>query len=237
MNQNTQALVATYNAALSAANDDPTTVTLSAVSHTYAAIPAAARGAAMAAALRTVTNFDAMGDILNAHNNLPTASSRVEKRTLTERESDAIRSYLTFAVKDVVFGMLNADDEAWTEEWAGTVGDTDNPFTDQFVAEALIAAGEKLVASVEKLNVGTTARRTHNVEPTDVVPAGSELVCTYKGGNVTAVLNADNTVSIGSDTYDSLSAAATVVTGSDTANGWVHWRYAGQKLAAIRDAS
>ena len=87
MNNETRNLVTAYNAAVTTAVNEPTDDNMAAVSATYAAIPAAARGGAMASALSNVSDPTAIGALIEAHNNLPTPSSRTERRTLTDEEA------------------------------------------------------------------------------------------------------------------------------------------------------
>lgn len=222
MTSNTPEKVQSYETAVSTYCDDATPANLAAVSAAYAALPAATRGGAMAATL-SAADPACLGDLLAAHTNLPTTSSRVEKRTLTSDESDIIRrivdDVLAQCQRDAIDGAFDGEDGP-----------------DRFLVDATVETIDRVRSYVEKVNIGGGKRTTHNVDPTDVIPAGSTIVCQYKGANVTGVLQDDNSVVVGDDTYESLSAAAIAVTGQDTANGWVHWRHNGQKLAALRSA-
>lgn len=213
--------VATYDAMVDAYVADQTPELLAHVTTAYVALPSATRGSAYPAALARAgaTDPSSLPGLIGAHTDLPTSTaSRVEKRQVTLDEADAIRSVIDNAL-------------------AFAIDNYATDIKDQFVLDAMDDSVQRLRATVEKLNLQGRSRTTHDVDPTDVIPAGSDIVCTYKGGNVVGVLNADNTVTIGDDTYASLSKAAIAVTGQPTANGWVHWRYAGEKLAALRDAN
>lgn len=215
--------VAIYNAAVYTASADPTEANMATVSVAYAALPAATRGGAMASALAGADPAN-LAALLAAHNDLPTASSRVEKRQVTDAEKDDIRNI----VQDVLNGIEN--------DIAAGAFDGDNG-ADEFLRDLTYNLVDQTRKFVANANIGSGKRTTHNVDPTDVIPAGSDIVCNYKGGNVVGRLNADNTVTVGDDTFPSLSKAAIAVTGQPTANGWVHWSYDGQKLATLRDAN
>ena len=110
---------------------------------------------------------------------------------------------------------------------------------DEFVQTVQTAYVEKLTTMVEKVNLSSGSRTTYDAEPADVVLFDDDddttITATYKGNNVTAVLHADNTVTLDGTTYPSVSAAAGAVCARPQ-NGWTFWRYNGDTLASLRDA-
>lgn len=179
----------------------------------YRDIHSSRRGQVQSAALRAAgLSAETMMSALEAFTNLPaTTSSRVNARQITTDEAAAIID----AILDALDGM-----------------DLQN---DDFVQDAQTAAVAKVARYVSNLNIGTS-RTTHNVEPIHVVGSGADLEGTYKGNTVVGTLNDDNSVTIGNDTFDSLSSAAKSVVGR-AQNGWTFWKVGGSTLATLRDAS
>lgn len=186
---------------------------VSALQSVYRDIHSSRRGQVQSAALRSAgLSAETMMAALEAFTNLPAAtSSRVNARTLTDDERTAIVDRIIDAL-----GGMDVD-------------------TDSFLANVQTSAVERITRYVSNLNLGN-ARTTHNDEPTDIVPVGAIIEGTYKGNTATGTLNADNSVTVGDETFDSLSAAARSVVGRSQ-NGWSFWRHEGTTLAALRDAS
>lgn len=147
-------------------------------------------------------------EVLDAFNNLPTVTSSRVTRSLTDDEVTAIRQRLGDAIGNV------------------------ETFEDEFVQDAMTGVVTKLLRIIDHGNVGRSVT-TYDDEPTDYVPAGSTIEGHYKGATVSAILNADNTVTLDDETFDSLSAAAKSVVGRSQ-NGWMFWRFEGNTVASMR---
>ena len=153
---------------------------------------------------------DSMMALLELLSNLPTATTSRTVRHLTDDEADMIRERILDCIDPDVI-----DD-------------------DEFLQDAQSATCEKVIRFVQSLSIGNS-RTTYDVEPTDVVPAGTVLTGNHKDGVVSCILNADNTVTMDGQDYGSLSAAAGVVLGRNQ-NGWGWWRHNGTLLATLRDS-
>ena len=195
----------------------------------YRDVHASRRGNVQSAAIIAamgVEGFD-LAAVLDAFANLPTVTSRVAARQVTDAEANLVRAFLRRTIARNIDAWLTTDI---------VVGDEENPFNDEFLAQVLIDAGERAMAAIDRQNIGTS-RTTHDDEPTDYVPAGTVLKGTYKGNTVTVTLNADNKVTMaGVDEPLSLSAAAKLVVGR-AQNGWAFWRTPdGATLASLRQS-
>lgn len=161
-----------------------------------------------------------MADAFDAFANLPAApSSRVTKPTLTDAEKSMVRVYLTDIVSSVHIPTVDPEG-VWNDA----------------MVEALTTAIGRITKVIGNLPIGSTDKAVYDRSADallSIAPAGSVLTGNLPkdAGTVEAVVNADGTITFGTDT-GSLSAVAKVVLGRNQ-NGWDFWRIGGTVLAKV----
>lgn len=228
-----------YNAIVGFASDHE----VQALQTAYREVPAAARGKVQGIAMKRAmtegnVDMEALGEVLDAFNNLPTATKTTRTRPqVDEATQNVIRLASLMVAYQAVqesFGEGANAAHSTADEWFKS------EVPESYKDTVLRLAGQIVKASERKSGGGGT-RGSFRESLSDLIgrgdlPAGAALT----GANdASATVNADGTITTKGESFKSLSKAAKVwrvkEDGSQTStNGWDFWQYEGKPIGSLR---
>lgn len=225
-----------YAAITAFASDSDT----AALQEAYRAIPGAARGKVQGVAMKRAmtegnVDMDVLGSVLDAFNNLPTATkTRTAKPSLDEPTLNAIRLAGLMVGYEQARADLGEEAHAQASEWYANGAPEEHTTAITKVADNVVKASSKVGRGGGGNRVSLT-EKLPDLIARGAISAGAVL----KGANgAEATVNADGTVTSNGETFTNLSKAARshrTKDGKETStNGWEFWTIDDKPVGELR---